>query len=245
MEKLFKRFIPRQAVYYCLYFSEFLRLPGTGQGIDDVFTRYYRNNFWSHSESLSGSGSSVYSTEFLRRKLSELLERHKIKSILDIPCGDYNWMKLVERPGVRYLGADVVKEMIEKNNREYKNNFTGFSVIDTTKGPLPKVDLILTRDCFGHFSYEAIAKAVSEIKRSESKYFLTTSFPNWGKDFDIKTGGWRPLNLSKDPFNFPEPVETILEESEMSDSVFGDKSLNLYLIKDLPSLPAGRQACYN
>lgn len=236
MWKIFKRLAPREAVYYSLYLSQFLRLPGISSSEADIFTRYYKNNFWSHDESLSGNGSSICSTRFLRRKLSRLLERYKVRSMLDIPCGDYNWMKLVKMPNVRYFGADVVKEMIDKNNKNYKAGRVKFSVIDITKGPLPKVNLILTRDCFVHFSYEAIAKAVSEVKKSGSKYFLTTSFPKWRKNFDIKTGGWRPLNLSKAPFHFPEPIETVLEESEENCGVFNDKSLNLYSVKDLPIL---------
>jgi len=237
MWKTFKWFAPREVVLYSLYLSRFLKLPGVSADESDVFARYYRNNFWSDPESLSGKGSSISATGRLREKLISLLKERGIKSMLDIPCGDYNWMKLVQKPGLRYLGADIVKEMVEKNNREYKNNFTEFSVINITKGQLPKVDLILTRDCFVHFSYEAITDAISEIKKSESKYFLTTSYPNWRKNFNIRTGLWRPVNLSKTPFNFPEPIETILEESEENWGVFKDKSLNLYSVKDLPSLP--------
>lgn len=232
MVRLLTRVI-REAVYYGLYLGRFLRLPGLNKDEADIFARYYRNNFWSDPESLSGRGSSISTTRRLREKLAGILKERGIKSMLDIPCGDYNWMKLVERPGVRYFGADVVKEMIDKNNENYKTNHTKFSVIDITRGPLPKVDLILTRDCFAHFSYEAIAKAVSEIKKSGSKYFLTTSYPNWKRNFNIKTGYWRPLNLSKAPFNFPKPIKIILEESQEAGSVFEDKSLNLYLIADL------------
>ncbi len=236
MGKFLRRIAPREAVYYSLFLGQFLKLPGVSSDEKDIFARYYRNNFWSDPESLSGRGSSIPATIRLREELASFLKERGVKSMLDIPCGDYNWMKLVQKPGVRYLGADIVSEMIGKNNQEYKNNFTEFSVIDVTKGPLPKVDLILTRDCFVHLSYEAIAKAVSEIKKSRSKYFLTTSYPNWAKNFDIKTGFWRPINLSLKPFNFPEPVLTILEESEGDWDVFKDKSLNLYRVEDLPAI---------
>ena len=231
-----RRIAPREVVFYSLYLGQFLKLPSASSDENDIFARYYRNNFWSDPESLSGKGSSISTTARLREKLSSLLRERGVKSMLDIPCGDYNWMKLVQKPGLRYLGADVVKEMIEKNNQEYRNNFTKFSIIDITKGSLPKVDLILTRDCFVHFSYEAVVKAISEIKKSGSKYFLTTSYPDWSKNFDIKTGFWRPINLSLKPFNFPEPVLTILEESEGDWDVFKDKSLNLYRVGDLPAI---------
>src|SRR3989344_777132 len=138
MGRFLRRIAPREVVFYSLYLGQFLKLPSASSDENDIFARYYRNNFWSDPESLSGKGSSISTTARLREKLSSLLRERGVKSMLDIPCGDYNWMKLVQKPGLRYLGADVVKEMIEKNNQEYRNNFTKFSIIDITKGSLPK-----------------------------------------------------------------------------------------------------------
>ena len=223
----------RKLIYYGLYLRELLNFSWKNRGIQEVFTRYYKTNFWGSPESLSGRGSSAVSTEILRPKLAELLKRRNIRSIFDVPCGDYNWMKLLEREGVSYIGADVVAEMITENNRKYGDSNTEFLVADITKGPLPKVDLVLTRDCLVHLAYKDIVEAVRQIKASGSTYLLTTSFANWPKNLDIKTGHWRPINLSLPPFNFPEPIEMVFEASEDKGGALKDKSLNLYGIKDL------------
>ena len=40
-------------------------------------------------------------------------------SLLDAPCGDFNWMRHVPLGGVSYTGADVVPELIARNRRDY------------------------------------------------------------------------------------------------------------------------------
>lgn len=50
-----------------------------------------------NSESKSGGGSTISSTTTLRHFLPIFFQKYNIKTILDIPCGDYNWMKMVEK----------------------------------------------------------------------------------------------------------------------------------------------------
>jgi hypothetical protein len=49
------------------------------------------------------------------------------------------------------------------------------------------------------------------------------------------TGDWRPINLERAPFNWPAPVELIVEECTESGGVFADKSLGLWRIDALPA----------
>jgi len=74
---------------------------------------------------------------------------------------------------------------------------------------LPKADLILCRDLFGHFSYDDINKALKNIAESGSKYFLTTSFPGITNS-NLGTGNWRAIALDMPPFNL-EPLEKFNE----------------------------------
>ena len=48
-----------------------------------------------------------------------MLREVNAKSMLDIPCGDFNWMRLVRFDGVQYIGADVVAELVAKNHKCY------------------------------------------------------------------------------------------------------------------------------
>jgi hypothetical protein len=40
------------------------------------------------------------------------MEAHDVKSLLDIPCGDFHWMRRVNLQGLSYVGADIVRELI-------------------------------------------------------------------------------------------------------------------------------------
>src|SRR3712207_7875432 len=56
----------------------------------------YTTLFRSSHESYSGRGSELGATESLRSYLPQLFERLNIKTFLDAPCGDWNWMRQVD-----------------------------------------------------------------------------------------------------------------------------------------------------
>ena len=60
--------------------------------IMEEFNKIYEENLWGDPESRSGMGSTVASTETLRSEVESLLLKYNIKSILDLGCGDNNWI---------------------------------------------------------------------------------------------------------------------------------------------------------
>jgi len=196
----------------------------------DIFTEIYERMAWQGVESASGPGSSLEQTKELRERLPDLFRRYKVSTLLDIPCGDLNWMQFVDLSGVEYIGADIVEELIEKNKKKFKMPFL---CLDISTDPLPKVDLILCRDCLVHFSYLDVVSTLGNIVRSGSKYLLTTTFPNRTKNVDIETGQWHPYNLTKKPFNLPQPLFLLNEKCTQGNGMYADKSLGLWCIKDI------------
>ena len=51
------------------------------------------------------------------------------------------------------------------------------------------------------------------------------------------TGDWRPLDLERDPFGFPAPLELLNERCTEGGGIFADKSLGLWRTADLARLP--------
>jgi len=196
-----------------------------------VFTKIYQKNLFKGNESRSGPGSSLEQTEIIRKKLPDLINELKIQSMLDIPCGDFFWLKEVDLNFIQYTGVDVVDDIISSNNKKYAKQNRNFIKLDILEDDLPKVNLVLCRDLLVHFSFNDIKKAVNNIKKSQSKYLLTTSFPNLKQNNDIITGEWRRLNFQIPPFSFPNPMKYILEKC--TEKNCPDKSLLLYQIKDL------------
>jgi SAM-dependent methyltransferase len=200
----------------------------------EIFTEYYETNFWEGSESLSGPGSGKDQTHILVKELSCLFEKLEVRSILDLPCGDWNWMQELDLSGINYFGGDIVEPLIKTNQKKFGKYFVQFRVIDIINDELPSVDLVLVRDCFIHLSNEAVFKALANIKASKSKWLLTTHFP-WlhrQANEEIEIGGYRRVDLTQPPFNFSPPSHIIFEfDFQGWDS---DKSLALWQIDQMP-----------
>jgi hypothetical protein len=143
-------------------------------------------------------------------------------------------MKQVRLEVDEYTGADIIEKLIEHNRALYTTSKRKFIVLDIMKDQLPPADLIFSRDCLVHFSFRDIARTIRNIKRSNSKYLLTTTFSAQRQNTDIVTGEWRPLNLQLPPFNFPEPVVVVNENCTEVDGRYPDKSLGLWQIAKIP-----------
>ena len=172
----------------------------------EVFTAIWKHNYWGNKESISGPGSTIEQTANLVLALPDLIQKYGIESIFDAPCGDMNWMQIiVEKNSINYVGADIVEELIHENQKRFKLPNVKFLELDITTDDFPKNDLWLCRAIFYHLSFEDILKSLERFLESEIKYILTTNCvtPFEHKNFDIDSGGWRSLDLTKEPFNFP------------------------------------------
>jgi len=199
----------------------------------EIFESIYHTNLWGDSNSRSGPGSNLIQTEQIRQAIPRLLKEYHVKTLLDIPCGDFHWMKELDLPLDKYTGADIVDAIVKDNHSLYATDKREFIHLDILKDNLPKVDLILCRDLFGHFSFKDVKAALTNIKASGSKYLLTTTYVETEVNEHIFTGLFRPINMEKAPFNFPKPVDIIHENCTEDIRLLRDKSLALWRIKDL------------
>jgi hypothetical protein len=201
--------------------------------LGEVFGRVYQTNFWGNPDSRSGAGSDLIQTAEIRKRIPEIVADLGARTMLDIPCGDFHWMKEVEL-NVEYIGADIVEELIRQNQKLFGTPLRRFIVCDITKEPVPTVDLVLCRDLLVHLSYQDTFAALRSMRLSGSKYLLTTTFTERSHNFDIPTTGkWRPLNLELEPFKFGEPLLLINEKCTEGEGAWSDKSLGLWRIADL------------
>ena len=218
------------------YYDNFSKSKFLNLSLQERFELIYNENFWESEESRSGIGSEIENTKEVLKALEHFIKKFKIKSIIDIPCGDFNWMSSMDLRNLKYQGHDIVKQLITDNKKKFKNSNISFFHSDITNSKLGKADLMLVRDCLVHFSFEDIKKSIFRIKQSRSKYLMTTSFVNVDKNIDIYSADWRPINLEKGPFNFPKPLMTYNEKCNEMDGIYTDKSLCIWEINRLPYL---------
>lgn len=199
---------------------------------EEIFTSIFRRHAWGGTASVSGPGSDLSQTGRLVATLRTLMEAHDVKSLLDIPCGDFHWMRRVDLQGLSYVGADIVRELIVQN-QHYAGKGMTFRHMDLLVHPLPKVDLILCRDCLVHFSFDDIFRALQNLCASGSRFLLTTTFPLRPQNLPIPTGKWRTLNLERAPFCLPPPVVVLDEGCTEGGGEYADKSLGLWRLSDV------------
>lgn len=201
----------------------------------EIFTEINSQNKWVGAESVSGLGSDIVQSKGIIKELPSLLNTLNISKLVDVPCGDHNWMKEINFGKIYYTGGDIVQHLVNQNNLKYKNAQKKFILIDLTQNELPSADLILIRDCLVHLPFKDIENAMRNLKKSNIRYVLTTHFPRTRRNYDITVGNWRPLNLTKPPFNFPPPISIIIEGCTESYGQYTDKSLGLWEISSLPN----------
>jgi len=198
----------------------------------EVFQEIYSRNAWHGAESLSGPGSDSGQTRLIEERLPRLWEQYGVRSLVDVPCGDFRWMKRVVSHLSEYVGLDLVAELIAQN-AQYEAPHISFVHADITSSAMPRADMILCRDCLVHLPNRHIQLAIENFKRSGSTYLLTTTFPLHEHNEDIVIGDWRTLNLQRPPFSFPAPLELINEGCTEWNGDYTDKSLALWRIADL------------
>jgi hypothetical protein len=183
---------------------------------EDRFTWIYRNNYWSSNESLSGTGSTLKYTANLRKELPNLFSRYSMQRVFDAPCGDFNWMRhLLPSVNIEYIGADIVKPLVENLNDKYQSAKISFIHFDLVKETPPQVDLMICRDCLFHLSFQDTKSVLENFIQSNSTYLLTTTHKNMGGSFinkDISTGDFRCIDLFSKPYNFPTNPLYVIED---------------------------------
>ena len=205
-----------------------------------IFTSIYKSNHWvQNSEglpekfiSVSGHGSNINTAQYknLNFNFNNMLEKYNINSIIDMPCGDFLWINnTILGKKIRYLGIDIVDELISKNNKTYKNNHIEFLAKDIVEFKTEeKYDLVLIRDLFIHIKNSDIKKIINNLKKMQIKYIALNNY-EISQNKDVVVGQHRKVNILVEPFNFPKPIFSFNDYEK-------DKFIYLYKIEQIIAL---------
>jgi hypothetical protein len=121
---------------------------------------------------------------------------------VDYGCGDWQFSRLINWDGVRYLGLDIVDSLIEHNLKTYRKDNITFEVVGGTPAQLPDAELIILKDVLQHWSYQSIRSFLPKIARYKFALITNCVNPNGPTDNrDILDGDFRPLDLTQPPFS--------------------------------------------
>lgn len=167
---------------------------------EEVFTEIYNKNLWHGG---SGDGSKIQNSKKYVTFLQHFLKQHKIRSVVDLGCGDWQLHKYIDWSGIQYKGYDVVKHILEASQREFGNDSIQFIHANAIDTDLPTADLLICKDVLQHLPLSDIVRLIPQLKKF--KYCLITNDvePSTlsSNNADMIRGGCRTIDLTKPPFN--------------------------------------------
>ena len=179
-----------------------------------LFDRIYETGFWTGTDasaSTSGVGSSAANATAAATALSEVIRTFRIKSVLDLGCGDQTWLQGVDWPlDLRYVGVDISSVLIERlrakpsrrNNTEYFQMDAVEQVIES-----PAFDLILVRDVIGHLPLHNSVQLLRNVQSMRPKFLLAKTFLRTdANQRSYRLAHGELVNLFKPPFCLSDPL---------------------------------------
>ncbi len=164
--------------------------------------KYAADSDWGgHS---SGPGSDPYYNLAYRQFLENFLYQNGICYAVDIGCGDWSFSRYIRFDGISYRGFDVASTVIAQNNATFASSNVSFDIMPEKKEDVPGADLLIMKDVLQHLSNKEIIDFYQNVFPKFTYCLITNSYRKLGvpSNTDIENGGFRPLNLQLQPFNF-------------------------------------------
>lgn len=153
-----------------------------GLATREAFERIYAENLWGGApgELCSGSGSADAVTGPYVECVQRFIADHGITEVADLGCGDFQVGRQLLTPGLRYVGVDLVRPLIRRNQERFGREGVRFESLDLVQDRLPPAELALLRQVLQHLSNEEI---LSILKNTEQyPHVLVTEHLPLGKD---------------------------------------------------------------
>ena len=165
------------------------------------FEEIYANNEWGTG---SGEGSAQVHTRGYVRFLRRFLRVRRIRSVVDLGCGDWQFSQLVDWTGLQYRGYDIVPSVIERNERTFSASNVRFHHVSTSWSELPAADLLIAKDLLQHWSQSTILEWLPTLRRYRFSLITNCVEPRGPtKNDDCPDGGFRHLDIRLPPFHVP------------------------------------------
>ena len=162
------------------------------------FEQIYATNEWGPG---SGVGSLPRHTRGYVELLQQFLADHRVESVVDLGCGDWQFSRLIDWSGIGYRGLDLVSDVIERNQRLYGAANIQFDIVPADFAQLPTADLLIVKDVMQHWSNRSVERFLPHL--NSYRYSLVTNCTNPTAETlncDIEDGDFRYLDIRRPPF---------------------------------------------
>jgi SAM-dependent methyltransferase len=135
--------------------------------VADCFSEIYRTKLWGEGETpfYSGGGSDPCFAIPYVAMVKDLIDANQVRKVVDLGCGDYRVGRSLRAPGLRYIGVDVVPELITYNQRHFGDQNVEFRCVNMIEDPLPDGDLCLIRQVLQHLANAEIQQVLAKCAK--------------------------------------------------------------------------------
>lgn len=189
----------------------------------------YEKNLWGGEEGqfYSGIGShdSIILANYQNAVKSFLLSLDSPPSIVDLGCGDFNVGKELVAFSKKYIGVDIVPELIERNRKKFLVEDLSFQCLDIADDELPEGNVAILRQVLQHLSNNEVNLVVNKL--NQYQYIILTEHLPVGvfePNLDIISGqGIRikkksGLDILRPPFNLKVKKSIRLDSTSYLDN---------------------------
>ena len=121
----------------------------------------------------SGRGSLLKNNYKLIDWLTEFIKKEDISTILDLGCGDMQWMpEVITNTSISYTGVDSVSSLISNHKTKYPNSEFVCGDIISYNIEKQKYDLIFVKDVFQHLNKNRIKEIIDNIVESDTVHSM-------------------------------------------------------------------------
>jgi len=178
------------------------------------FTGIYEAGLWGQNaegKGNSGSGSTVEATVVYRAYLQQFLKQYDIRSVVDAGCGDWEFSQTMDWSGIDYMGFDIVESVIEKNKKKFGSEKVKFFTANIVTFDLPPADLLIVKHVLQHLPTADVQIFLKQLPKFKHVLLVNGVDADTltSDNADILPGRYRPLDLTRPPFNLPAKKELI------------------------------------
>ena len=140
----------------------------------DRYDRAYFDRWYRDPKTRVKSGTSIQRKASLALSVAEYYLERSVRSILDVGCGEGNWLSALRsmRPKIRYTGVDASLYAVERFGKKRNIRFGTFATLEEI-GLADDYDLIICSDTLFYLPLEELKLGLSSLaERAAGVAFL-------------------------------------------------------------------------
>jgi hypothetical protein len=194
--------------------------------LPQAFNEVYRKGMWQQGRSLSGVGSEGILAERYIAFVRDYIKEHRVETIVDAGCGDFNVGSRLCRDVTKCTALDVSPFIIDANQKRYGDiSNVSFHVADLLTTTVPAADLVLIRQVLQHLTNEQIERILNNLDSSTCRSVLITEAvtdpsSDANANLDLRSHSVRTrvnfgsgVFIDRPPFNRPAIRIAVIDDS--------------------------------